>query len=113
MPSAKQRSSDRAAPACAIDNAARLAAALKAVAHPVRLEILRQLAARDRCCCNDFCACLPLAQSTVSEHLDVLRRAGLVDFAPDGNRSRYSLNRKACAAMARDLSLTGIFGMEA
>jgi ArsR family transcriptional regulator, arsenate/arsenite/antimonite-responsive transcriptional repressor len=74
---------------------------LKALGHPVRIEIINQLLTRDRCCCGDICASLPLAQSTISQHVDVLRRAGLVDFEPDGNRSRYSVNRTAFKALAQ------------
>lgn len=80
---------------------------LKALGHPVRMEIVRQLCERDRCCCNDFCASMPLAQSTISQHLDLLRRAGLVRFEPDGNRSRYSLNREAFKALARAIAAVG------
>jgi ArsR family transcriptional regulator len=97
-------SSSRRSAARHVDEVAELARSLKAVAHPVRLEILRQLAERERCCCGDFCAWLPLAQSTVSQHLDVLRQAGLVDFSADGNRSRYSLNREAWARLRTGLA---------
>ncbi len=81
----------------------RLALALKALGHPVRLAMVRQLAERNRCCCADFCACLPLAQSTVSQHLDLLRQAGIVDYSPDGNKSRYSLNAAALASLGSEL----------
>jgi len=77
---------------------------LKALGHPVRLEMIRQLQGRDRCCCRDFCDVLPLAQSTISQHLELLRRAGLVDYEADGVRSRYSLNRTALIALAAAMS---------
>lgn len=77
---------------------------LKALGHPVRLEMIRHLQERDRCCCRDFCDVLPLAQSTISQHLELLRRAGLVDFEAEGVRSRYSLNRTALTALAASLS---------
>ncbi|MCG6857297.1 MAG: metalloregulator ArsR/SmtB family transcription factor [Salaquimonas sp.] len=76
---------------------------LKALGHPVRMQIVNQLLERDRCC-RDFCACMPLAQSTISQHLDLLCKAGLVDYRPQGNRSRYSLNRTAFEAMARAMA---------
>jgi nucleoid-associated protein YgaU len=47
-----------------------LAIQLKALGHPARSRSMRQLRDRDRCCCGDFCATLPLAQSTVSQHLE-------------------------------------------
>lgn len=89
---------------------ANLAHQLKALGHPVRMDIVRQLTERDRACCGDFCACMPLAQSTISQHLDLLCKAGLVDYEPDGNRSRYSLNREAFKALARAISGLGEAG---
>lgn len=89
---------------CALDRAI---LQLKALGHPVRMEIVRQLCERDRCCCNDFCACMSLAQSTISQHLDLLKKAGLVNYEPDGNRSRYSLNREAFKALARAIAAMG------
>ena len=89
-----------------------LVAQLKALGHPVRMEIVRRLLESDRCYCGDFCACMPLAQSTISQHLDLLRKAGLVDYQPDGNRSRYSLNREAFKAMARAMAQLAERGTE-
>lgn len=87
---------------------------LRALGHPVRLAILRALAAQDRCCCSDVCRGLPLAQSTVSQHLKVLRDAGLVSFDRDGVRSRYVVNRDAFAALRTDLeSLAATLGAPA
>ncbi len=76
---------------------------LKALGHPVRLAIIRALAERNCCCCADVCGRLPLAQSTVSQHLKVLKDAGLVTFRRDGVRSAYVLNLAAIAALRSDL----------
>jgi len=76
---------------------------LKALGHPVRLTIVRALAERSRCCCADVCSGLPLAQSTVSQHLKVLKDAGLVTFQREGVRSRYVLNGEAFAQLRADL----------
>ncbi len=76
---------------------------LKALGHPVRLAIIRALAERSCCCCADVCGRLPLAQSTVSQHLKVLKDAGLVTFRRDGVRSAYVLNLAAIAALRSDL----------
>lgn len=76
---------------------------LKALGHPVRLAIVRALAERSCCCCADVCSRLPLAQSTVSQHLKVLTNAGLVSFRRDGVRSAYVLNPAAFAALRADL----------
>jgi ArsR family transcriptional regulator len=76
---------------------------LKALGHPVRLAILRALAERSACCCGDVCSRLPLAQSTVSQHLKVLKEAGLVRFTRDGVRSSYGLNPAAFEELRSDL----------
>lgn len=76
---------------------------LKALGHPVRLAIVRALAERSCCCCSDVCSRLPLAQSTVSQHLKVLKDAGLITFRRDGVRSSYVLNPSAFAALHSDL----------
>lgn len=68
-----------------------LTAAMRALAHPVRLSILRILAERSStsCCCTDLTGCLPLAQSTVSQHIKVLLDAGLIERKPRGTRNCY------------------------
>ncbi len=77
---------------------------LKALAHPSRLEIIRQLAKRDRCCGNDFCDCLSLAQSTISQHLDMLKISGLVIWQQQGTKSIYTLNQEKLAQVADSLN---------
>lgn len=84
----------------------RLAACFKAFAHPARLSILRALADNDRRCCGDIVDMLPLAQSTVSQHLQILREAGLIRGENDGRRSCYCLDTEALGAFmagAREL----------
>jgi ArsR family transcriptional regulator len=76
---------------------------LKALGHPVRLAIVRALAEQSCCCCADVCSRLPLAQSTVSQHLKVLKDAGLISFRRDGVRSSYVLNPQAFVALRSDL----------
>lgn len=68
-----------------------LAALAKALGHPVRVKILRILAHRTSCVCGDIVDELPLAQSTVSQHLKVLKDAGLVRGEIDGPRVCYCL----------------------
>ena len=80
-----------------------LADRLKALGHPVRLAIVKALAEQNCRCCADVCGRLPLAQSTVSQHLKVLRDAGLVRFSRDGVRSTYVLNPAAFGALKADL----------
>jgi ArsR family transcriptional regulator len=66
-----------------------LAALAKAVGHPARVQILRLLVRRETCICGDIVDELPLAQSTVSQHLKVLKEAGLVRGEIDGPRVCY------------------------
>ena len=70
---------------------ARLAAFAKALGHPMRVRIVRMLAARDTRMCSHLVDELPLAQSTVSEHLRILRAAGLVRTGEAGPRAGYCL----------------------
>ena len=74
---------------------------MRALGHPVRLSILRILAekAQNECCCTDVTECLPLAQSTVSQHIKVLVDAGLVERSPKGTRNCYSLNAQRLGAL--------------
>ena len=66
-----------------------LALLCKAVGHPARVQILRLLVRRDSCICGDIVDELPLAQSTVSQHLKVLKDAGLIRGEIDGPRVCY------------------------
>jgi len=50
----------------------------KALAHPARVRIVRLLLERQGCICGEICEALPLAQSTVSQHLKVLKSSGLI-----------------------------------
>ena len=79
-----------------------LAGRIKALGHPARLAIVRALiaAGEDRRCCGDIVQTLPLAQSTVSQHLKVLLNAGLIDGKIDGPRSCYCINRGALNEIA-------------
>ena len=76
---------------------ARLAEMARALGHPARLAILQTLAARQACVCGEIVEALPLAQATVSQHLKVLKAAGLVQGEVDGPRSCYCLDREALA----------------
>lgn len=68
-----------------------LASLAKAIGHPIRVKILRILAHRDSCICSDIVDELPLAQSTVSQHLKVLKNAGLIRGEVDGPRVCYCI----------------------
>lgn len=69
-----------------------LAALAKALAHPLRVQIVRILARTDGCVCGDLVEQLPVAQSTVSQHLKVLKGAGLIRGTIDGPRVCYCID---------------------
>ena len=82
---------------------ARLAAAL---GHPARVAILRLLKQRQVCICGEIVEQLPLAQSTVSQHLKVLKDAGWIQAEGDGTRVCYEIKApvaKRFAALILDL----------
>lgn len=73
---------------------------LRALGHPARLRILVALAEINACQCGDIVRELPLAQSTVSEHLRVLKEAGLVRGETGSRRACYCLDRDAMRQLA-------------
>jgi ArsR family transcriptional regulator len=78
---------------------AELAAFAKALGHPVRVRILRMLAQREARMCSHIVDELPLAQSTVSEHLRILRQAGLIRANERGPRVSYCIEPAALARL--------------
>jgi len=66
------------------------AGVLRALAHPVRLGIMRYLAERPETCACDFAELFGVAQPTASQHLKVLRDAGLVSTRRRGTQICYS-----------------------
>lgn len=72
----------------------RAAQLAKAISHPARIAILEILAKRNTCICGDITDELPLAQSTVSQHLKALKEAGIIKGEIDGVRTCYCLNEE-------------------
>jgi ArsR family transcriptional regulator len=72
------------------------------MAHPARLRILETLGQRGECVCGEIVDVLPLAQSTVSQHLRILKEAGLLVGKIDGPRSCYCLDGQALAEFRRN-----------
>ena len=72
-----------------------LAVLAKAVGHPARVAILRRLAADGKCVCGEIVEELPLALATVSQHLKVLKDAGLIRGDVDGPRVCYCIEPHA------------------
>ncbi len=71
-----------------------LARLCKALGHPARVAIVRHLKEMDKCICGEIVNILPLAQSTVSQHLKALKDAGLIKGNIDGPRTCYCLDRE-------------------
>ena len=72
-----------------------LATLAKAPGHPARVKIIRILLRKSGCICGDIVDELPLAQSTVSQHLKVLKDAGLIRGDVDGPRVCYCIEPRA------------------
>jgi ArsR family transcriptional regulator, arsenate/arsenite/antimonite-responsive transcriptional repressor len=92
-------------------------AMLRALAHPVRLGIMRRLAARPETCACDFTELFTVSQPTISQHLKVLREAGLVHTRRRGTQICYSTQpgnllrlQDLLAALHPDLSLANPSG---
>ena len=69
-----------------------LADLAKAISHPARIAILKVLAKKQHCICGELVADLPLAQSSVSQHLKALKDAGLITGEISGPKSCYCIN---------------------
>ncbi len=69
-----------------------LAKLAKAMGHPARVRIVRMLSRKEARVCSQIVGEIPLAQSTVSEHLRILKEAGLVRSSQDGPRVGYCIN---------------------
>jgi DNA-binding transcriptional ArsR family regulator len=74
-----------------------IAAMCKALGHPARIAILRHLLEQDHCICGRIVDILPLAQSTVSQHLKILKQCGLIRGEVAGTRSCYCVDRQRLA----------------
>ncbi|WP_440999360.1 ArsR/SmtB family transcription factor [Fodinibius sp. SL11] len=77
----------------------RAAELMKALGHPARIAIIELLAEREACICGDITEQLPLAQSTVSQHLKALKKAGIIKGEIDGVRTCYCLDEEGIEEM--------------
>ena len=77
-----------------------LAAMAKALGHPARVKIVRYLAKAESCICGDIVLEVGLAQATVSQHLKVLKTAGLVRGTVSGPSTCYCLERAVFSSFA-------------
>jgi ArsR family transcriptional regulator, arsenate/arsenite/antimonite-responsive transcriptional repressor len=84
----------------------------KVLSHPARIAILKVLAQKGVCICGEIVEVLPLAQSTVSQHLKDMKAAGIITGEVEGTKSCYCIDWNvlkagcdAVQAMAKDLTL--------
>ncbi len=71
-----------------------MAVVFAALSNPARIEILMHIAKHQCCGCKEITDVLPLAQSTISQHLKVLGEAGLITVETVPPRSRYQINEQ-------------------
>ncbi len=64
----------------------------RTLGHPARIAILKTLAEREECICGEIVEVLPLAQSTVSQHLKELKNMGLIQGTLNGPKSCYCID---------------------
>jgi len=72
----------------------KIAAFCKALGHPARITILKLLLSKDSCICSDIVKEIPLAQSTVSQHLKELKKAGLIQGDITPPKVKYCINKE-------------------
>jgi len=82
----------------------RIADLAKTLGHPARIAILRILAEKDTCICGEIVEVLPLAQSTVSQHLKELLKADLIKGTVDGLKSCYCINWDTMNELSQELN---------
>jgi ArsR family transcriptional regulator len=66
----------------------------KALSHPVRVKILKLLAGESCCFTGELTEVIPMAQSTISQHLKALLEAGLIQGEIDPPKVKYCINRE-------------------
>lgn len=85
-------------------DAEELANLCRAMAHPARIKILRHLLRENRCVCGRIVEVLPLAQSTVSQHLKILKESGLVLGEVEGPSTCYCVDKNRLAFVSKMMS---------
>ena len=86
------------------DEQNRIATLTKALGHPARIAILMYLVKKNSCVCGDIVEEIPLAQSTISQHLKALKDAGIIHGDVEGAKTCYCINPKVWTEMKVMLS---------
>lgn len=81
----------------------KLAGILKALAHPARIAIVQQLLQAETCVCGSLVDGLGLAQSTVSQHLKELKKAGIIKGCVEGTSTSYCIDEKGWKQIQKDI----------
>lgn len=76
-----------------------LAAMCKAIGHPARLQLLRHLISHGDCYFGSLADVLPLAPSTISKHVSILKEAGLIEGSSDVQRVCYCIKAERLAQL--------------
>ncbi len=76
------------------DRQTQLARIAKALAHPIRVYVVEFLSKQTCCYSGDLTEVLPIAKSTLSQHLKELKNAGLIQGEIEGTKIKYCLNQK-------------------
>jgi len=71
-----------------------LAKAAKVLAHPARVAILEYISKQDACICNDLVDVIGLSQPTISQHLNEIKKIGLLQGNFEGKNLCYCINRE-------------------
>lgn len=89
------------APSVSTESDEALAKLAWAIAHPARVRLLRLLIAKSSCVCGDLVELMPLSQSTVSQHLKILKEAGVIQGEIDGPKVCYCVNKEGLARLKK------------
>lgn len=77
----------------------------KALGHPARVRLLKHLAEFGDCYFGSLTDVLPLAASTISQHVTILKEAGLIEGASDEKRVCYCVNKQRLAQLKDAIGL--------
>ncbi|PIR18109.1 MAG: transcriptional regulator [Deltaproteobacteria bacterium CG11_big_fil_rev_8_21_14_0_20_49_13] len=73
----------------------------KAFGHPIRMQIVKHLKGANKCVCGKIVDILPIAQATVSQHIKVLKEAGIISGKISGPSTCYCIDKGALKEFKR------------
>ena len=81
-----------------------LAKIFKALGHPTRIKIVKYLREIDSCICGQIVDIFPYSQSTISQHLKLLKESGVVYGEVDGPKTCYCINKELLERIKKNVS---------